>query len=85
MICKECKSVMKKTKYFGKNAWYCSKCKTGYIEPNKKIYSKCVKCIKQNWCKAYDKTDISLNNCADYINIDNNLVKLFKRDNIFSF
>ena len=34
---------------------------------NKK-YSKCVKCICNEWCKAYNKTDLSLNDCTNFIN-----------------
>ena len=39
-----------------------------FKESKKKIYSKCVKCVCIEWCKAYDKTDLSLNDCRDFIN-----------------
>lgn len=69
--CLFCGSKLIKSKIF----------KNGYRKCNcSKIYSKCIRCISKEWCKAYDKDDLSLNDCNDFIDYYNNITKIdFKK------
>ncbi len=67
----------KKCKICGKELIKSRVFRNGFRKCNcSKLYSKCIRCIKNEWCKAYDKTDLSLNNCTDFIDYFDNIDKV---------